>query len=198
MSMMSTCRFVYKILFRLKHIPIKLWNYDIGAYTRISRKYISISRKGVHIGERCTILPGLRLVTIGTYAGEKFQPQIWIEDNVCINQNFHCTCASSIKIGEGTSITANCGVFDIIHPYQDVSINPRIAKILTKPVEIGKNCLIGMNSVVMPGVKLGNHVIVGANSTITEGVYGDNIVLVGSPARVVKRYNETNGEWEKC
>lgn len=43
-----------------------------------------------------------------------------------INQNFHCICAESVFIGEGTSITANCAVFDIVHPNQDINVNLRI------------------------------------------------------------------------
>ena len=189
---------IYKFHYRLKNVPIKLWSCDIGAFTRISCKYISFSKKGIHIGSRCTILPGLRLEAIKSYAGDVYQPKICIEDNVCINQNFHCTCASSVRIGEGTSITANCGIFDIIHPYEDTNINPRSASIIVKPVEIGKNCLIGMNSVILPGVKMGNHVIVGANSTVVEGIYDDNIVLVGSPAKIVKRFDPSTNKWVHC
>ena len=67
--------------------------------------------------------------------GGIFNPAIIIGDNVVINQNFHCTCANSIIIGDGTSITANCGVFDIIHPYDNITINPRDAEIKSVPIK---------------------------------------------------------------
>lgn len=130
------------------------------------------------------------------YITESFNPLIRIGKNVCINQNFHCTCAESVIIGDGTSVTANCGIFDIIHPYENIDINPRLSKIKVSPVVIGKDCLIGMNSVIMPGTKLGNHCVVGANS-VESGSWPDFTVLVGSPAKAIKRYNPQSMHWER-
>lgn len=97
-------------------------------------------------------------------------------------------------IGDGTSITANCGIFDIIHPYEDINICPVLAPIKTKPIRVGKDCLIGMNSVIMPGTQLGNHCIVGANSVVS-GVFPDNTVIAGTPAKIIKRYDQHTGKW---
>ena len=129
--------------------------------------------------------------------GGQFYPSIQIGNSVAINQNFHCTCAESIVIGDGTSITANCGVFDIIHPYSDVSKNPRNTMIETKPITIGKDCLVGMNSVILPGTVLGDHCVVGANSTVS-GSFPDYCVLAGSPAKIIKRYDFETKEWTKA
>lgn len=126
--------------------------------------------------------------------GGKFSPRITFGNNVAINQNFHCTCADSIVIGDGTSITANCGVFDIIHPYEDIETNPRKADIKTQPILIGRDCLIGMNSVILPGTILGNHCVVGSNSTVS-GVFPDCCVIAGSPAKIIKQYDFEKEEW---
>ena len=99
-------------------------------------------------------------------------------------------------MGGGTSVTANCGIFDIIHPYEDVHVNPREARIKTKPVIIGESCLIGMNSVILPGTHLGSHCVVGANSTVS-GIFPDYCVIAGSPAKVIKRYNFETKCWER-
>ena len=186
-----------QFLQRLKNLPPSLWlNPHIGSSTYIDSRYVLISgREAIFIGNDCKIMAGLRLEAVTNYGGITFNPQIHIGDNVCINQNFHCTCATRIIIGSGTSITANCGVFDIIHPYEDIKINPREQLIESKPISIGKNCLIGMNSVILPGVVLGDHVIVGANSTIREGIYPSNVVLVGSPAKIVRQYDYEQGKW---
>ena len=152
--------------------------------------------KYIVIGNKCSFGNNLRLEAVSIWGGRKYEPLLVFGDGVAINQNFHCTCASSVVIGSGTSITANCGIFDIIHPYEDIHINPRAAMIKTKPVEIGKDCLIGMNSVILPGTKIGNHCVVGANSTVF-GVYPDNCVLAGSPAQIIKRYNSEQKQWVK-
>lgn len=130
------------------------------------------------------------------YSSQSYNPLIEIGSNVWINQNFHCTCAKSIKIGDGTSITSNCGIFDIIHPYEDVNVNPRFSDIIVRPIEIGEECLIGMNSVILPGTILGRHCIVGANSVV-KGVFPDYTIIVGAPAKIVKRYNSNSGKWER-
>lgn len=152
--------------------------------------------KNITIGSNCSFGNNLRLEAITKYGSKEFTPKIVIGNSVVINQNFHCTCAESIEIGDGTSITANCGIFDIIHPYEDITINPRLAEIEYKAVRIGKDCLIGMNTVILPGSQIGNHCIVGANSTVS-GVFHDNCVIVGSPAKVVKQYDDKMKKWIK-
>lgn len=60
----------------------------------------------------------------------------------------------------------------------------------------GKSCMIGMNSVIQPGVVLGDHVIVGSNSTVLAGEYPSFCVLAGSPARIVKKYDVESNQWK--
>lgn len=190
---------IRNLIFRIILLPKKLWlNPNIGNMTSIDSRYIEIINPScIRVGNRTKIMAGLRLVAVKKYGKECYSPSISIGDSVCINQNFHCTCASHIQIGDGTSITANCGIFDIIHPYTDVYTNPRLQPIITKPIIIGKNCLIGMNSVIMPGVNLGDHVVVGANSTVYAGSYPSYSVLVGSPAKIIKKFDFENKEWKR-
>lgn len=179
------------------HLIRKKMFYELGKNVTINYPVCKIiNKKNIAIGENTVIEKFARIEPVLSYATEKFKPLIKIGNNVCINQNFHCTCAQSVIIGNGTSITANCGIFDIIHPYDNIFINPRFEKIKVRPVTIGENCLIGMNSVILPGTTLGNHCIVGANSVVS-GHWPDNIVLVGTPAKAIKRYNFSTHRWEK-
>jgi len=186
-----------RLLFYYKYVTLFRHFKKLGKGANIHFPYICmVGLERVSIGKNVNILGGGRIEAVTLYERQSFSPNLVIEDNVFINQHFHCTCAESIFIGEGTSITANCGVFDIIHPYEDININPRKTCIKTKPVYIGKDCLIGMNSVILPGTKLGNHCVVGANSTVA-GSFLDNSVIVGSPARVIKRFDQEQGIWRK-
>lgn len=169
----------------------------VGFRTVLKGRHQILGYRHIFIGDRCYLGDNLRMEAVTTYAGETFTPNLVVGDNVCINQNFHCTCAEKVVIGGGgTSVTANCGIFDIIHPYEDINENPRMAKIKTKPVIVGENCLIGMNSVIMPGTHLGNHCVIGANSTVS-GIFPDYCVIAGSPAKVIKRYNFETKCWER-
>ena len=150
----------------------------------------------MEIGNNCLFGNNLRIEAITSWRGGKFAPSIIIGDKVVINQNFHCTCAESVFIGDGTAITANCGVFDIIHPYLDITVSPASAPILTQPVHIGSDCVIGMNSVILPGTHIGNHCVVGANSTVS-GTFNDYCIIAGSPAKIIKYYNIEQKKWIK-
>lgn len=169
---------------------------SIGSHTDIALNHRIRGGQFIQIGNDCSLGTNLRLEAISKYANEEFHPHLIIENNVWINQNFHCTCAEKVIIRKGTSITANVGIFDIIHPYQNINENPRNSKIVTKPVEIGEDCLIGMNTVILPGTYLGMHCVVGANSVVS-GSFPDYCVIVGAPARIVKQYDFDKKEWIK-
>ena len=51
---------------------------------------------------------------------------------------------------------------------------------------IGKNCVIGVRSIVLPGVIIGNSCIIGAGSVITKNVESNSIVA-GNPAKVIDK-----------
>jgi len=55
------------------------------------------------------------------------------------------------------------------------------------PIEIGANCWIGANAVVLPGVRLLPDTIVGAGSVVTRSPETGGVVIAGNPARVVRR-----------
>jgi len=56
---------------------------------------------------------------------------------------------------------------------------------LYKKTYVGKNCFIGANSIILPGIKIGDHVIVGAGSVITKDVKS-NCIVAGNPAKIIK------------
>ncbi|RIM07161.1 acyltransferase, partial [Staphylococcus cohnii] len=56
-----------------------------------------------------------------------------------------------------------------------------------KDVRLGKNCWLGMNSVILPGVSLGDNTIVGAGSIVTKSFDEGNVVIAGNPAKIVKQ-----------
>ena len=51
---------------------------------------------------------------------------------------------------------------------------------------IGTDCVIGINSIILPGLKIGNQVIIGAGSVVTKDVPSNSIVA-GNPAKIIKR-----------
>jgi carbonic anhydrase/acetyltransferase-like protein (isoleucine patch superfamily) len=62
---------------------------------------------------------------------------------------------------------------------------------------IGKNCLIGMNAVVMDNVELGDESIVGALSFVKEGEkIPARTVVAGNPAKIIKQVSNEMIAWK--
>ncbi len=55
-----------------------------------------------------------------------------------------------------------------------------------KTTRIGKQCFIGCNVLIMPGVSIGDNCIIGAGSVVVTNI-PPNSVVVGNPGRVVER-----------
>ena len=50
---------------------------------------------------------------------------------------------------------------------------------------IGRNCVIDVNSIILPGVRIGEHCVVGAGSVVTKNT-PPHTVVAGNPAKVIK------------
>lgn len=79
-----------------------------------------------------------------------------------------------VHIGDDTWVLA--GAFVMAHDH---------CRSLKTDTYIGKNCVIGINSIIMPGVHIGDEVVVGAGSIVTKDI-PSNTAVAGNPARVLK------------
>lgn len=93
---------------------------------------------------------------------------------------------SLISIGKSTTISSNVEI--LTHDYSITkglkSIGLEMSARFLKPVSIGENTFIGMNSIILPGIKIGDNVIIGAGSVVTKDV-PNNVVAAGNPATVI-------------
>jgi acetyltransferase-like isoleucine patch superfamily enzyme len=100
-----------------------------------------------------------------------------------------------VQIGNNVMIAQNIVMSGLNHGYEDVSIPPAEQKVTCKPIVISDNVWIGANSVITAGVTLGKHSVVGAGSVVTKSIPAYS-VAVGNPAKVIKKYNSVNNNWE--
>lgn len=96
-----------------------------------------------------------------------------------------------VVIEEGVTITRS--VIVLSHDATAIRVEPGSSGEYITVLK--KNCFIGMNSIVMPGVMVGENSIVGAGSVVVHNVE-PNTMVVGNPAKVIKRYNEQSKCWE--
>lgn len=80
-----------------------------------------------------------------------------------------------IHIGEGTWILAGASI-----------LNHDVCRGIDCQTYIGKHCVIGARSMILPGLHIGNQVVVGGGSIVTKDV-PDNCIVAGNPARIIKK-----------
>lgn len=119
-----------------------------------------LRRMGCKVGKGCFIGDYVRVDTSHT-------DMITIEDSVSIASGSRLLCHQ--------------------RDFSDYRVGDDYMKLgyIVKPIHLKKGCLIGMESLVMPGVTVGEGAVVGAGSLIVKDV-PDWCVAVGRPARVVK------------
>lgn len=150
----------------------------------------------VFIGKNVSIRQGARIEVILSELNNRI-PELRIGDNVNIEQNVHLVCHSRITIGRDVSITGNCAIVDVTHPYADINNPEKIGKRVLDDdsfVEIGDGCFLGIGSLIMPNVRIGKYCVVGAHSVVTRDV-PDYSIVIGNPARVARIYDRETNRW---
>ena len=103
-----------------------------------------------------------------------------------------------IKIGDNTAIGGNAKILDNdFHPLEWELRNKYLLDpqggdadiIPAREIDIGKNCFIGCNSIILKGTVLGDGCVVGAGAVVS-GKFEANSVIVGNPARVIRKIGE--------
>ena len=87
----------------------------------------------------------------------------------------------SIYIGNNVRCGANTLITDSDWHLNDNRINPK-----PLPIIIEDNVWLGINVVVMKGVTIGKNSIIGANSVVTKSI-PSNVIAAGNPCKIIKR-----------
>ncbi len=54
-----------------------------------------------------------------------------------------------------------------------------------KTTIIGKNCFVGCNAIILPGIEIGDQVVIAAGSVVTKNIKSNSLVA-GNPAKILK------------
>lgn len=132
-------------------------------------------------------------------------PQAAVTGNVIIGKNVYIGPGAAIRgdwggiiIEDGCNVQENC----TIHMFPGVTVVLKQGAhighgAVIHGATIGKNCLVGMNSVIMDNVDLGDECIVGALSFIkADEKIPSRSLLVGNPAKVVKQVSDEMIAWK--
>ena len=74
-------------------------------------------------------------------------------------------------------------------------VNPELREYMyTDPVKIGKNCWIGANVTICPGVTIGENSVIGAGGLVLHDV-PENSVAARNPCKVIRSINERDRKY---
>lgn len=132
-------------------------------------------------------------------------PQAVVTGNVIIGKDVYIgPCAAlrgdwgGIIIEDGCNVQENCTV----HMFPGVTVLLKEGAhighgAVIHGATIGRNVLVGMNSVIMDNVEIGDECIIGALSFIkAHEIIPRRSLVVGNPARIIKEVSDDMIEWK--
>ena len=139
------------------------------------------------------------------HASSFVHPQAAVTGNVIIGKNVYIGPGAALRgdwggiiVEDGCNVQENC----TIHMFPGVTVVLKEGAhighgAIIHGATIGKNCLVGMNSVIMDNVELGDECIVGALSFIKadEKIPARSLVA-GNPARIIKPVTDEMIKWK--
>lgn len=140
----------------------------------------------VFIHERCWI--SILAVNVETGSPDiSLAPELSIGDRSYIGRFATFACMNRVTIGCDVMISDRVYIGDCLHGFSRSDL-PIKEQYLTSPgpICIGDGSWIGIGVAILPNVKIGKNCVIGANSVVTRDVL-DGEVVAGSPARVIRK-----------
>ncbi len=132
-------------------------------------------------------------------------PQAAVTGNVIIGKDCYIGPSAAIRgdwgqiiIEDGCNVQENCTV----HMFPGVTVILKAGAhighgAVIHGANIGKNCLVGMNAVIMDNVNLGDECIVGALSFLkADEIFENRSLIVGNPAKKIKDVTDEMMKWK--
>lgn len=126
------------------------------------------------------------------------EPIILLDDGCKIGRRCMISAKNRVDIARDVVFGPSVLVTDHLHAFEDVTI-PIAYQGVTEggTIRIDEGCWIGFGSAIICSqghLTIGKNCVVGANSVVTRSVPPYSVV-VGNPARVVKQFDPEKGVW---
>jgi carbonic anhydrase/acetyltransferase-like protein (isoleucine patch superfamily) len=132
-------------------------------------------------------------------------PQAVVTGHVIVGKNVYIGPGAALRgdwgqiiIEDGCNVQENC----TIHMFPGITVLLKESAhighgAIIHGATIGKNCLVGMNAVIMDNVGLGDESIVGALTLIKEGEkIPPRSLVAGNPGKIIKRVSDEMIAWK--
>jgi len=178
-------RFYFGIVYRPSFIYF-------GKKARIARPMKIEGAQNISIGSGSIINTNAWLGALPLMEG--VEPRLVIGAVTYIGRNAHIIAIKHVNIGDKVLIADRVYISDNLHEYYNPNIPVMDQPVVIKgEVEIGNGSWIGENVCII-GTRIGKNCVIGANSVVTSEI-PDYCVAIGAPARIIKRWNKEKHEW---
>jgi phenylacetic acid degradation protein len=132
-------------------------------------------------------------------------PQAAVTGNVIIGKDVYVGPGAAIRgdwgeiiIEDGCNVQENCTIHMFPGKSMVLKAGAHIGHgAIIHGANIGANCLVGMNAVIMDDVTIGDECIIGALSFVKAGMQVPNRkMVVGNPAEIIKSVTDEMIEWK--
>jgi acetyltransferase-like isoleucine patch superfamily enzyme len=154
-----------------------------------------------------TKIIGIENINFGKYIIIDDFVLIYAKEKITIGNHVHIanftsiTGGNNLSIGNYAAISQGCRILTATDDFKNWGFgNSTVANeyrnIKSAPISIGNFCIIGANSVVLPGVTIGEGATIGANSVVTKplepwGIYiGNEKIGERKQEEVLKNYKK--------
>ncbi len=162
----------------------RLYDFNMTRPTELDKRERLLKEMFAEIGDGCYIEPPLH----ANFGGH----HVHFGKNIYANFNLTLVDDTHIYVGDYTMFGPNVTIATAGHPIcpelRDQGLQYNM------PVHIGRNCWIGANAAIVPGITIGDNVVIGAGSVVTKDI-PSGVVAVGNPCRVLREVGEHDREY---
>lgn len=180
-------------IFLVKKIYQKLRFKQLGKGSYVDHPLRILGYENIVLGDNVSVHYKTWLQAIPLTGGECI---LTIGKGTTIGDFNHIVSTKQIIIGENVLTANHVYISDNLHSYEfiDMPVKHQDIKQLP-PVSIGDGSWIGENVCII-GSNVGKNCVIGANSVVTKDI-PDYCVAVGAPAHIIKRYDFEGRNWRK-
>lgn len=174
--------------------------YHLGWHVVFRRNVQINGSRNIYIGNNVVLDFDCVLNVLNHHGKHQYgykKPIIRIDDNVGLTKGTFISAVLSVHIKKDVMIGPYCFIGDYDHDYKDITkpISGQPLKNI-KPVVIEEGSWIGAHVTIASGVNIGKNSVIGANSVVTKDI-PEYSVAVGIPAKVVKKYDKKHKIWKR-
>ncbi|MBU3179841.1 acyltransferase [Clostridium psychrophilum] len=147
----------------------------------------ALCKKGMVIGNNFSLGRNSMIECTGVI--RELGEGITIGNNVGIAASTFLSVRGRVTIGDNTIFGPGVKIFSENHNFKDLEIPIYLQGATKLGIDIGEDCWIGANVIILDGVHIGKKVIVAASAVVNKDI-PDYAIVGGIPAKILKMRNQ--------